>query len=206
MLRTLVAVAALALGLSACTPVGAQAPGADTLTVIDDRSDVRWFPMELESAPRGTPAPRQLRNDIRLTVIGHSADAVTARVKFSELSRKPGFYLLTVRLRTGAGMHRNVSLFVDRDSHWRGVADFMRPSGRLVDCDVAHQIGYTHSEIRVSVPRSCLNDPQRVQANVFTLSNDAPQEPPGLYGDSAHGPQRPATPTWTRPLNHPQAR
>jgi len=206
MLRTLVAVAALALGLSACTPVGAQAPRANTLTVIDDGGDVLRFPMELASQPGGTLAPRQPRNDIRQTVISHSADAVTARVKFSELSRKPGFYLLTVRLRTGAGMHRYVSLFVDRESHWRGIADFMRPNGRPVDCDVAHQISYTHSEIRVSVPHSCLNNPQQIQANIFTISDDAPQEPPGLYGDSAHGPQRPAKPTWTRPLNHPQAR
>jgi hypothetical protein len=201
MLRTLVAVAALAFVLPVGTPVLAQAQGIDRLTMIDDRGDTWRYPLD-ESPP--VVAPRQRRNDIRRTVVRHGLHAVTIRARFSELSRRPAFYVLTVPLRTSAGVRREVSLFVDRETHWRGVADFMRPSGRLAKCAVAHRINYTRNVVRVRVPRSCLDDPRWIQANVFILGAFS-RMPGGVYGDSAHGPQRPAKRTWTRRLHSPQA-
>jgi hypothetical protein len=129
MLRTVIAVAALALALPVSAPAIAQAQGLNSLIIIDERGDMWRYP---NAEPPAVPAPNQHRNDIRRTKIRHGQHAITIRAKFVELSRKPEFYILAVGLRTSAGVRRDLDIFVD-GSDWQGSADLRRPSGSPVN-------------------------------------------------------------------------
>jgi hypothetical protein len=74
-----------------------------------------------------------------------------------------------------------------------------------VDCTAAHRINYTTNVIRLRVPRSCLNDPRWVQANVISLGEfGRPEAQARAFFDNAHGPSRRLN-DWSRRLHRPAA-
>ena len=202
-LRKLVAVTALAIALPVSAAPLAYAEPVSRVTIIDARGDMWRMPQD---GPPLVAAPRQRRGDIRRTTIRHGVHAFNVRTQFSELARRLQYQGFVIRVRTNAGVRRYITIAAGKfgpRTFWRGFVSVERPNGPDVDCAAAHRINYTTNVIRLRVPRSCLNDPQWVQANVISLGEfGRPAAQSRAFFDNAHGPNRRLN-DWSRRLHRP---
>jgi hypothetical protein len=166
---------ALAAGLAVGT---AGTAAAQTLTDVDQRGDVQSFTMESEEP---APAPTVANGDVVRTVFNHAERRVSVRVTYADLLRIGQFRSDSLRLVTNEGVRREVSVFAG-PGMWRGQADMVRPSGRPVDCDVAHKIDYDRNVVTVSFPRSCVSNPRWVRLGMGAVWMDGESR---AYADDA---------------------
>ena len=169
----------LTLAISAGLAVGtAGTAAAQTLTDIDQRGDVQSFTMESEEP---TPAPTVANGDVLRTVFNHAEQRVSVRVAYADLRRVGQFRSDSVRVVTNEGVRREVSAFAG-PGMWRGQADMVRPSGRPVDCDVAHKIDYDRNVVTISFPRGCVSNPRWVRLGMGAVWMDGSSK---AYADDA---------------------
>lgn len=169
----------LTLAISAGLAVGtAGTAAAQTLTDLDQRGDVQSFTMESEEP---TPAPTVANGDVLRTVFNHAERRVSVRVTYADLRRVGQFRSDSVRVVTDEGVRREVSVFAG-PGMWRGEADMVKPSGRPVDCDVAHKIDYDRNVVTISFPRGCVSDPRWVRLGMGAVWMDGSSK---AYADDA---------------------
>lgn len=172
--RTLSTVA-LSAGLAVGT---AGTAAAQTLTDVDQRGDVQSFTMESEEP---TAAPTVTNGDVLRTVFNHAERRVSLRITYADLRRVGQFRSDSVRVVTDEGARREVSVFAGPGT-WRGQADMVRPSGRPVDCDVAHKIDYDRNVVTISFPRTCVGNPLWVRLGMGAVWMDGESR---AYADDA---------------------
>lgn len=141
---------------------------ADNIAIVDARGDM-W--KDDGSRERPQRAPRQESADIRRVAVNHAQRAIIVRTKFVQLRRTGAFTLMMVRVRTNAGLVRFATLGVGRvtESGWRGEAELTRRDGRVVECEMGHDVNYATNVARLRIPRTCLNAPRWVQATVASV-------------------------------------
>lgn len=172
--RTL-SIVAVAAGLAVGT---AGTAAAQTLTDVDQRGDVQSFTMDSEEP---APAPTVANGDILRTVFNHAERRVSVRVKYADLRRIGQFRNDGIKVVTNEGVRREVSVFAGQGM-WRGQADMVRPSGRPVDCDIAHKIDYDRNLVTISFPRSCVSNPRWVRLGMGAVWMDGSSR---AYADDA---------------------
>lgn len=113
----------------------------------------------------GTPPDSLVNADVRRSRISHTRTAVTATVRFSDLTRT-GARELWLDLRTDEGVQRRMRLAAYQ-GQYRGFAVLLKDDDEL-SCRVSHTIDYTADTISVSVPRSCLSSPTWVKVATYS--------------------------------------
>jgi hypothetical protein len=164
MLRRLAIIAACATALAL---VGAASAQAATRSFVDGPGDV-WT---LAESPN-TQRPNREQGDILRTTFTHAQRAVVIRTRFAELNREGQSVYVYTRIRTNTGLVRGVALEAgprQQTNRWRGRI-FL---DQAVDCQIAHRIDYAANLAVVRIPRTCLNNPRRVQARFGVATTTA---------------------------------
>lgn len=159
MLPRLASAAACVLALTLAAPTAAHAASR---TFSDGPGDV-WDVSQAE--PSQVPGREQ--GDIMRTTFTHGQRQVIVRTTFAELERVGRRILIFTLLRTNTREVRELSLVATRrpaTNRWRGKTLLATRSGRTIDCRIRHSIDYANNVAVVRVPRTCLDDPRRVQA------------------------------------------
>jgi hypothetical protein len=140
------------------------------------------------------PAPRTRTGDVRRALVTHGHSKVVIRQRFVDLRRIGDYSLFTARIQTGAKLYRELQVEASRHG-WRGTAKVFNRRGDRVACDAGHQIDYARNVVVMSVPRSCLNNPNRVRA---TAGNYWAHRQRGVFlMDNPHD-ERATSNAWTR--------
>lgn len=152
------------------------------------------------------PAPRNAITDIVRTTVDHGADEVTVTAEFRDL--RPRQYLdLTAYVttdRTGSHLPTQATALAYRGETSVDVydADGSRCAGAAVDVD------FDTNTVTMTLPRSCLHEPQWIEAEVdaATMRYGArPDDPLGdaVWEDHAYGTGRAGWDATVPRLHHP---
>jgi hypothetical protein len=153
--------ALIATMLTGLAMAPAAAAEARSITNIDQRGDVFSF----DESENPTPEPGIVNGDILKTRLSHGINRVRVKVRFADLKRKGAFRGEYVRIRTNAGVRGSVSLYAG-PGDWQGFAQLNRNDGTHFGCSIGHSISYADNIVRLSVPRSCLDNPRWVRLGV----------------------------------------
>lgn len=166
----LLAVAALTVpALAATAVVGAAAPLPDadvdtpSRVVLRDGAGDVWK-VNIRTS-HWTLVGEKPAADVRRAVVTHRDRAVVVRVRFVDL-RRVGVHTQSVGIRTPEG---NVfAQLTVRAGRWAGRhALYDEPEGEPIGCSsLSHRIDYASDMVVIRVPRSCLDGPRWVRANL----------------------------------------
>lgn len=151
---------------------------ADTHVHVDTAGDVVSV---RRSTGATTPAPGQIEGDIALARVRHKAHRVVLKMRVRDLTRsgRGTVHYYAIRTRT---LTRIIALEA-RPGDWDGTVTMLKPDGRRTRCHVRRKIDYTANWARVSVPRSCLDEPRWVRAAMEEITVTAGNV---VYADDAH--------------------
>jgi hypothetical protein len=152
------------------------------------------------------PAPRNAITDIVRTTVDHGADEVTVTAEFRDL--RPRQYLdLTAYVttdRTGSHLPTQATALAYRGETSVDVydADGSRCAGAAVDVD------FDTNTVTMTLPRSCLHEPQWIEAEVDAATmryGATPDDPLGdaVWEDHAYGTGRAGWDATVPRLHHP---
>lgn len=180
---------ALSVALSGCSP---DPPGRTVVTrsSTSDASGDVLVGGHTTDPDAVAPAPRNSITDIVRTTVEHGADEVTVTAEFRGL--RPRQYLdlttLVTTDRTGSRLPTQATALAYRGQTSVDVyeADGSRCPGAAVDVD------FDTNTVTMTLPRSCLGEPQWIEAEVdaATMRYDAaPDDPFGdaVWEDHAYG-------------------
>jgi hypothetical protein len=137
--------------------VTAGAATADEQVLRDPAGDM-W---RTQFAGGTAEAPQMRLGDVRRAVFRHGRPDIVVRQRFTELRRAGRYAQYTVRLQSGSGQYREVVVSAAPRS-WRGTVAVFNRRDR-VGCEATHRIDYAANTVVMTVPRSCLGDPERVR-------------------------------------------
>jgi hypothetical protein len=146
--------------------------GASTLTLPDPTGDVERAGRTADDFDEARPAPGHRNGDIVGITVRHAATEVLLRVKVAHLARPtstgPG-YRLAILLRTDAA-----ATWVIEDELQGKPTFYTEPGAERLECDgLDRSIDVREGQVRLSIPRSCLVDPQWVRLDVALLTFEA---------------------------------
>ena len=171
------AIAAAAAGLASLV-VAAGPAMAERVEIKDDVRDV-WSP---EGAHDWTHEGSVRNTDLVGTTVAHTSDTVVVRADYRNLIKDvPDEISLTVFVRTSRQATIQVLVFVDNLGRY--VSVHLSRAGVEVTCDdaVGHA-DFRADVVRVTVPRSCLGNPEWIRYRALAESY---REALGLFRDSA---------------------
>lgn len=156
---------------------------AQEITFRDPAGDV-WYSAAGAAAE---PSPGSTFGDLTRTVVKHDRKTVVVRLGFADLGRR-GAYAQYAVLLEGSRDRRVREVVVEASPrNWAGRVRVFKRNGDLVrTCGARHRIDYDANTVTVRVPRTCLNRPGSVRANVNVYRADAGE---GVYSDNAHDAQ-----------------
>ena len=199
------ALAGLLAALAGCSTEPQERPVVTGSSISDASGDV--LVGGHGSDPEAVaPAPRNVITDIVRTTVDHGADEVTVTAEFRDL--RPRQYLdLTAYVttdRTGSHLPTQATALAYRGETSVDVydADGSRCDGAAVDVD------FDTNTVTMTLPRSCLREPQWIEAEVdaATMRYDAaPDDPLGdaVWEDHAYGTGRAGWDATVPRLHHP---
>ncbi len=163
---------------------------ARSVAVSDARGDM-WrtdFEGDIEKAPDTRTG------DVRRAVFAHGRSNIVIHQRFVDLRHIGEYSLFTARIENGAKRYREVRVEAGPRG-WQGTAKVFDRHGNRVGCRAGHRIDYVKNVMVMSVPRACLNTPNRVR--VTARSYWAHEQQDVFLMDNPHN-RRAAARTWTR--------
>lgn len=148
--------------------------GASAVVLTDPQGDVESVGRRAEDFYKATPDPQQKHGDIVTSSVEHTATEVLVRIKLAYLV-PPGpsdTYVARVAVETNearrrGGRSKQQTWVSVSFGAWRG-SEVERETLVTVDCPgLDHAIDYDHDEVTLSIPRTCLKDPEWVRVGPF---------------------------------------
>lgn len=135
---------------------------------------------------------------MRRVVIASGTRSIVVGVQFDELARTGVMSELDVHVRTDTGVSRTARLFLGQLSTrgWEGDLEFNSPGAVAVECTVPYAVDYRENNIDLEIDRSCLGEPQWIQAHLVSSYGDNQAR---IYLDKSQTDQVKAD-VWTRQI------
>jgi hypothetical protein len=135
---------------------------AASTAVEDARGDMWTLNQDPESDAAFDKAPGAREGDFVRTSYTHTDRRVVVTAKFRDLAKVGGQLYYSTRMRDQDGKKHIVNVIATRANR-AGRATLTTYGGDRVDCNVVHRIDYAENKIRVSLPRTCVDTPRRLE-------------------------------------------
>jgi hypothetical protein len=152
----------------------------------DATGDVWTIDME-SSSEEMIPADRQVNVDLVDVLVKHTPKTVRTVATYTDLVKgvKSEYFGFQMRTRDEQGRRFVADVFAGAPRP-KGDPSLSRNSGRLIRCPgMAHTVDYSTNKVTLTVPRSCLGRPNRIQLQAAAVLVEETETTSNLYIDDA---------------------
>lgn len=142
-----------------------------------------------------SPIPTHVEGDVIAIRVSHGRRAIWVRVRLRLLTTTTNGSFHRFGIKSDRKMR---SIAIDAfPGHWEGTATVTNGVGLAVPCAIAYHLDYARSQVRLRVPRGCLNRPEWVRVGYratiagskYAYADDARRNVVGTGTELRYGPR-----------------